>query len=224
MRNLGVLLLLALLNLVGRAQDSIVVRQTALRDDYVNKVKALGLTPSLVPPPVVVSNPPSWGNYDDSANIIETCNWQTLPQEGKAVFENFAVMHGDGMTGERFFQLSVYQWIFVHEVSHWWRKCQHMESSHYEEEKAANRLATAYWRDRDPAFYQFMLSVFKGVLAHRPSPVPAGVSKESYFNEHYNNLPGGPAYSWYQSVMIVEVSEETPALSFAQAVRSGGKL
>src|ERR1700744_1002835 len=76
MRHLTILLLLTAVNLVVCAQDSIVVRQTALRDDYINKVKAAGFTPSLAAPPVVVNNPPSWGNYDDSANIIETCNWQ----------------------------------------------------------------------------------------------------------------------------------------------------
>ena len=126
------------------------------------------------------------------------------------------------MTGEKFFQMAVYQWIFVHELGHWWRACQHETAEPYESEKGANRLATAYWRDRDPAFYTFMLSVFQGVLDHQPSPVPPGRQKEQYLNENYNSLPGGAAYSWYQSVMIVEVSKETP-LSFAQAAKRNGK-
>jgi hypothetical protein len=116
-----------------------------------------------------------------------------LPPEQRAVFEGFAHQQGNGMTGERFFQLAVYQWIFVHELSHWWRACQHVTAEPYENEKATNRLASAYWRERDPEFYQFMLSVFKGLLAHSPSPVPPGQAKEKYLNDNYQKLPGGQA-------------------------------
>ncbi len=68
-----------------------------------------------------------------------------------------------------------------------------------------------------------MLSVFKGVVDNRPSPVPPGQSKEKYLDDNYQNLPGGAAYSWYQSIMIIEVSQETPPATFEQAVRNNGK-
>jgi hypothetical protein len=226
-RPMGVLVLCMIVLAPGvRAQtskDSIIARQTALRDEFINKIKAIGLTPNLAAPAIVVDNPRSWGNYDDSANIVETCDWSTLPAEQRAVFANFAEKRGNGMTGEQFFRLSVYQWIFVHELSHWWRACQHETAAPYENEKAANRLASAYWRQRDPSFYQFMLSVFKAVVDTRPSPVPPGQSKEKYLDDNYQNLPGGAAYSWYQSIMIVEVSQETPPATFEQAVRNNGK-
>lgn len=225
-RSLALLFFAAASSAAANAQtpaDSVIARQSALRDDYVNKVKALGFTPSLPVPQIVLTNPRSWGNYDDSANVIQTCDWNTLPKEQQAVFAAFASKQSDGMTAERFFQLAVYQWIFVHELSHWWRACQHQTAEPYENEKAANRLASAYWRERDPSFYVFMLGVFNGVLAHQPSPVPSGQSKEKYLNDNYQNLPGGQAYSWYQSIMIVEVSQETPPETFAQAVRNAGK-
>jgi hypothetical protein len=202
--------------------DSIMARQTALRDDYIGKITLLGLTPSLPAPKIILDNPRSWGNYDDSANTIHTCDWSTLAPEQRAVFANFAKMQGDGVTAERFFQLAVYQWIFVHELSHYWRHCQHITASPYENEKAANRLATAYWRERDPSVYQFMLKVFQAVVAHQPSPVPPGLAKEKYLDDNYQHLPGGAAYSWYQSIMVVEVSEETPPETFEQAVKKGG--
>jgi hypothetical protein len=206
-----------------KSQDSIVERQSALRDDYIHKIKVLGLAPSLDPPAIVVNNPRSWGNYKDSANTIETCDWKTLAPEQRAVFANFADKTGHGMTAEKFFQLAVYQWIFVHELGHWWRACQHQTAEPYEEEKAANRLASAYWRERDPSFYQFMLSVFKAVVDHGPSPVPPGQAKEKYLNDNYQKLPGGQAYSWYQSIMIIEVSQEMPPVTFEQAVKHSGK-
>jgi hypothetical protein len=64
-----------------------------------------------------------------------------------------------------------------------------------------------------------MLSVFQGLIDHRPSPVPAGISKEKYLDDNYQNLPGGDAYSWYQSIMIVEVSKEKPFETFKQAIQ-----
>lgn len=208
--------------LAQTSKDSILQRQINLRDDYINKIKAMGFTPSLNPPPIVLNNPRSWGNYDDSANIIETCDWNTLPAEQRAVFADFANKTGNGMTAERFFQLAVYQWIFVHELSHWWRACQHQTAEPYENEKAANRLASAYWRERDPSFYRFMLGVFKGVVENSPSPVPSGQLKEKYLNDNYQKLPGGKAYSWYQSIMIIEVSQEIPPITFEQAVKKSG--
>src|ERR1700761_4370223 len=80
------------------SKDSIVKRQNALVDDYVGRIKAMGFSPSLARPALIVDNPRSWGNYDDSANTIETCDWSTLPAEQKAVFTAFADSKGGGMT------------------------------------------------------------------------------------------------------------------------------
>jgi hypothetical protein len=202
--------------------DTTLPQLQAFRDAFVQRIKTLGYTPSLPAPPIVMDNPRSWGNYDDSTNILHTCDWSTLPQEQKAVFENFAQQSGHGMTGKSFFNQAVYKWIFTHELGHWWRKCQHQVALPYAEEKAANRIAAAYWQGADPAFYTFMVSVFQGMVDHTPSPVPAGQEKEKYLNDNYQNLPGGRAYSWYQSIMNVEVSHEKPFETFKQAIQNAG--
>jgi len=206
-----------------QSKDSVLTKLITLRDDYVGKIKAMGYKPGLKLPPILLDNPRSFGNYDDSLNVIHTCYWPTLPPEGRAVFNNFAEHMGNGMTGEKFFDLAVYQWIFIHELSHWWQACQNFKSDPYETEKGANRIASAYWNDRDPQFYKFMLGVFQGVLDHRPSPVPPGVPKEKYLDDNYQKLPGGDAYTWYQSIMIVEVSKENPFETFKQAIQLAGK-
>ena len=223
---LKAILILMLIITTAHAQgtkDSVMTRLSALRDDYVNKIKALGYTPKLKVPPIELTNPRSFGNYEDTLNIIQTCYWPTLPTEQRAVFEGFAQHTGSGMTGEQFFQLAVYQWIFIHELSHWWQSCQGVKADHYEIEKGANRIATAYWHERDPEFYKFMLSVFQGLIDHSPSPVPAGITKEKYLEDNYQNLPGGNSYSWYQSIMIIEVSKEKPLETFKQAIQHGGR-
>jgi len=228
MKKLILLLLLGIFGLGSSAhaqahEDSVKSELNNLCDDYIGRIKRFGFTPSLPVPVIVLDNPRSFGNYDRDANILHTCDWTTLPAAGKAFFDGFAQKMGHGMTGEKFFRLVVYQWIFVHELSHWWRACQHQHAEPYEEEKAANRIDAAYWKEKDPAFYRFMLSVFNGVVGHMPSPVPAGQSKEKYLNENYQKLPGGDAYSWYQSIMIVEVSKEQPFETFKQAIAMAGK-
>ena len=204
-------------------KDSIMAKQTALRNNFITKIKTLGYAPSLKAPEIILDNPRSFGNYDDEKNILHTCDWTTFPTEGKAVFDNFAINIGHGMTGKQFFDLAVYQWIFIHEMGHWWRACQHQTTDPYENEKAANRIAAAYWLERAPAFYKLMLSVFNGVVDHSPSPVPAGQSKEKYLDDNYDKLPGGAAYSWYQSVMNVEIGKEKLFETFKQAIERSGK-
>jgi hypothetical protein len=222
----GLFIIFMGLNSVARAQtakDSALVKLIALRDDYINKINASGKKPRLKAPEIVLDNPFSFGNYDEKTNILHTSDWNTLPPESKAYLNNFATMIG--MTGKAFFELGVHQWIFVHELGHWWRACQNQTADHYEDEKGANRIATAFWRERDPAFYQLVLGIFKGVVDHSPNPVPTGQSKEHYLEEIYNdpNKLSGPIYSWYQSIMIVEISNETPVETFKQSVDLAGK-
>jgi hypothetical protein len=206
-----------------QSKQAIMAKLSALQDDFTHKIAEMGYKHSLKYPPIVLDNPRSFGNYGDSTNVLHTGYWPTLPAEDKAAFTNIAKNAGKGISTERFFELVVHQWIFVHELGHWWRACQHVTADPYENEKAANRIAAAYWNARDPAFYKFMLNIFSNVIEHRPSPVPAGISKEKYLKDNYNKLPGGAAYSWYQSIMNVEIGKEKPFETFKQAVAMAGK-
>lgn len=204
-------------------EDSVVTKLNALRDDYVGKIKKLGFIPSLKVPPILLDNPRSFGNYDDSLNVIHTSNWDTTPKEIQDFFGQLASRMEKGMSGQRFFELAVHRWIFVHELGHWWRACQKVTADPYENEKAANRIASAYWKETNPKFYDFMVRYFQGALEHNASPVPAGVSKEQYLKDNYDKLPGGSAYTWYQAIMIVEVNKEKPFETFEQAIKLAGK-
>jgi hypothetical protein len=204
-------------------QDAVLKKLNTLRDDYVARIKAAGFTPRLSPPKIILDNPRSFGKFDDEANVLHTCDWHTLPQPGKDYFNGFAAQLGQGLTGEKFFDLAVHQWIFIHELGHWWRACQQVTAPPYQNEKAANRLDAAYWSEKSPEFYRFMLLVFQSVVNHGPSPVPAGRDKEKYLNDNYDKLPGGAAYSWYQSIMIIEVSKEKPFETFRESVKLAGK-
>lgn len=213
------------INIVSAQQqnDTLLKKLAILRDAYINEIKLFGSKPSLSAPELILDNPRSFGNYEDEKNILHTCDWNTLPAQVHQLFEGFAKNVDPALTGEHFFELSVHKWIFIHELGHWWRACQHVTADAYENEKAANRIDASYWNEHDPQFYQLMLKFFNGVTEHFPSPVPAGQDKAQYLKDNYQKLPGGAAYTWYQAIMIVEVSKEQPFESFKQAVQLGGK-
>lgn len=211
---------------VAQTNDSVVMRLTTLRDDFVNKIKATGYNPTLQPPEIIIDTPASYrtfGNYNDTTNTLHTTgDWKTLSPDLQDFFNNPANRIGNGETGKSFFEKSIHKWIFIHEMGHWWRACQHQKATAYDEEQDANRIAVAYWRGRDSSFMNFMFQVFQDVVNHFPNPVPAGESKEKYLNDHFDILSAGPVYTWYQAQMIVEAYNEKPILTFKEAVKDAG--
>jgi hypothetical protein len=67
-------------------EDTVMIKMIALRDDFIGKIKAMGFTPSLKAPEIVVDNPRSFRNHDDSTNILHTGDWKTLPANLQAIF------------------------------------------------------------------------------------------------------------------------------------------
>ena len=100
--------------------------------------------------------------------------------------------------------------------------CQHQTALPYDEEMAANRIVTAYWREQDSSLMNFQLDLFQNFIRNFPSPVPAGQSKRDFLNNNYNKLPGGYTYTWFQSEMIVDAYYEKPTLTFKEAIESAG--
>ena len=149
----------------AQPNDTTLIYLITLRDSFINQVRDFGFNPSLPAPKIVMDNPVSFGNYDDTTNILHTTSsWQTLPKELK-VFFNQAVGGADSSdAGKDLFNKATHQWIFVHELGHWWRACQKQKVSHYDEEIGANRIAVAYWREADSSFMNWQLKVFENLL------------------------------------------------------------
>jgi hypothetical protein len=212
----------------AQTQDKTITELSLRRDSFVNKIKSLGFSPTLSSPNIIIDTPASYrtfGNYNDSSNTLHTTGaWSTLPPDLQDFFNRPAARMGNGETGETFFEKSIHKWIFIHEMGHWWRKCQRQKATAYDEELAANRIAVAYWRLQDPAFMSFMLNVFQGFISHSPSPVPTGQPMEEYLNNHFAELSAGPVYTWYQAQMIVQAFNEKPTLTFTNAIKNSGNL
>ena len=105
-------------------------------------------------------------------------------------------------------------------MGHWVQACKQasFERNPYGLKLGANRLAGAYWREKDPELLVHMRAIFDGVLQHAPNPVPEGQDVEPYFNANYEKLGPSPAYPWFQSRMCVTALDEKPAPMFAQAI------
>lgn len=202
---------------VSYSNKQVMTQLVALTDAFVRQIKTEGFQPSLPPPKIVLDNPPSLGAYDDEKNILHVAAWNDLPPEQRALF---AGMAGQGKTEQQAFDESVYHWVFIHELSHWWQACEHKsQENHYSAEYGAYRLAAAYWRLKDPIIADLAAqraAAFRGAM---PNPVPAGQQKEKYFNQNYDQLGPTPAYLWFQSDMILSVVAERPLPSFRQTLQ-----
>jgi hypothetical protein len=193
---------------------------TALRDRVIAKLRADGYSCSLAAPTIVVERVPSWGNYNEETNRLRTPAWVQLLPEEKAYFAKIAPPGSDEAGVRQFFERGVHQWVFVHELGHWWQHCRGVDVTKrppYGLEYGANRFALAYWREADPGFATWITTFFQGMAGSMPSPVPAGEDVETYFNANYEKLGPSPVYPWFQARMIVKAAEEVPAPDFATA-------
>ncbi|HVM88729.1 MAG TPA: hypothetical protein VMT76_11120 [Puia sp.] len=215
-----ILLITACFYFTAEAQstNAAIKKLTKQRDDFINKIKSLGFIPKLSAPAIVFNNPPSFGNYDDSANKLEMSDWETMKPELKEFFNAAAKQIGKGETGKSYFEKSIYQWVFIHELGHWWATGQRLKRDHYKSEMAANRIAAAYWRKMDASLPGLILSGCKMTIASISGVVPEGYNKENFFNSNYDKLIGTPAYSWYQAIMIIDAFNELPKPTFKKAI------
>ena len=118
------------------------------------------------------------------------------------------------------FEMDSHHWVFIHELGHWFQACRGVphDARHWAKESGANRIAAAYWRERDPAVVPHMHAAFEQVIAHAPNPVPAGQDVETYFNANYEQLGPTPAYIWFASKMCLIMLDEMPAPAFKQVL------
>jgi hypothetical protein len=196
------------------------VKMTAVRDAFVKATVAAGFTCKIAPPTISVEDVPSFGQYNPETNTLRTGAWEQMSKREKGIFYQLA---GPGASEEAVraeFELDAHQWIFVHEMGHWWQACRGAvdHGKHYAQEAGANRIAAAFWREQQPSVVIHMRAAFQMVLDHAPNPMPAGEVVETYFDANYQTLGPSPAYPWFQSKMCVTVIDEQPELTFKQVL------
>jgi hypothetical protein len=78
------------------ADEAVMARLVALRDAFINQIKAEGFQPSLPPPKIVLDNPPSFGRYEDDKNLLHIAAWSALSPEDQARFTRIAGINDAG--------------------------------------------------------------------------------------------------------------------------------
>jgi hypothetical protein len=195
-------------------------RLTALRNSFVLQTKIAGFTCHIAPPKIVLTDKSSFGSYEPETNILQTPTWQQLSADERAVFIQMAGPGAGNEAAQAAFEQGIHHWVFIHEMGHWWQACTQANHNRmpYQVEYDADRIAAAYWRHSDPTLAAKFATGFQRFVDAVPSPVPAGQTPESYFNENYEKLTGTPGYTWFQAQMIVTANSEKPVPTFAQTL------
>lgn len=162
---------------------------------------------------------PGFAHFQAEGNTVVVASWSRLEPGQRERFEHLAQSMGNKQSAQAMFEDGTHRWLFVHELGHWWQGCrQQVRRASYGAEDGANRIALAFWRERDPALAGRMLETFRYLEASIPNPVPAGASRPEYFDENFMLLLQGRGYLWYQADMALGLAGEVPAPSFHKAL------
>jgi hypothetical protein len=116
-------------------------------------------------------------------------------------------------------QSADYAWSFVHELGHWWQYCRQLaRPQSYGAENGAERIALAFWREREPRIAQAMVQGAQITLQLLPDPLAAGESPQVWLDAHPEALAQDGSARWLQAQMIATLSREQPAPSFHKAL------
>ena len=170
-------------------------------------------------PKIELSDPEAFGRFDPERNTVVVATWSRLTPEQRQRFQSLAEHTAAQRSAQATFEDGTYGWVFVHELGHWWQSCRQLtRPNSYAEEAGANRIALAFWRKQDPAFAARMLEVFRYLHGAIPSPLPAGIPKQQYLDDHFLEIGPTRGYTWYQADMVLELATESPEPSFHKAL------
>jgi hypothetical protein len=202
-------------------RTNIITQLTALRDSFVQQTQISGVACPIAPPQIALTDKSSFGSYESETNILQTPTWEQLSADERSVFIQMAGPSTGIEAAQAAFEQGIHHWVFVHEMGHWWQACTHANQHRmpYQVEYDADRIAAAYWRQTDPTLAAKFSTGFQHLVKTVPSPVPAGQTPDTYFDENYGKLTGTPGYTWFQAQMITTVNSEKPAPTFAQTLK-----
>ena len=188
--------------------------------------------PAFAPPKVMLDAGTGVSFFSYGQQTVHEAQFGDLPAPMQDIWTQWSGYTTDEPTGKALFDDMFHRFFFVHELGHWMASqviaglpdsemtavAKNEANNKWAREIAANRIATAWFREHDPQYLAKLVADFRSIQAHLPDPVPAGVDKKTYFTENYQTLGQDPmAYGWYQLQMVLLVYDE-PARSFQQVL------
>jgi hypothetical protein len=198
--------------------DAALIRDlTALRDAFVRRIDEEGYR--LCPRPGIdLGAAPSGGRYLAARNLILITPWSQLSAQQQQGFEG--VPGPATPAGARAaYESGTYRWVFVQQLGHWWQVCRHMAGPEtYAAQSGANRMALAFWRERDPRFAAAIVRGATELVNAVPDPLPGGQDAQAWLEAHPGEQLASPAHEWLQARMIATLAQETPQPSFHKSL------
>ncbi len=211
--------------------DPTLVRLRALATQVEEKVHVPGY-PAFAPPKVMLDAGTGVSFFSYGQQTVHEAQFGDLPAPMQGIWKQWSGYTTDEPSGKALFDDMFHRFFFVHELGHWMASqviaglpekemgavAKNEANNKWAREIAANRVATAWFREHDPQYLAKLVADFRSIQAHLPDPVPAGVDKKTYFTENYQTLGQDPmAYGWYQLQMVLLVYDE-PVRSFQQVL------
>jgi hypothetical protein len=196
---------------------AVLTRLTQLRTAFLKRIDEEGYA-LCAAPHIELGDPPTFGRYLPERNVVLIGSWSHLSVPEHQAFETMA-QTGDEASAKSVFENGTHRWVFVHELAHWWQACRQLaRPESYAAENGANRIALAFWREREPRFAAGIVHGFAALLGSTSSPVPNGQSAQTYFDANFRAIAQSDAYTWFEGKMIVELATEMPPPSFHRAL------
>jgi hypothetical protein len=200
-------------------QDAALLWQlTQLRAVFLRRVDEEGYR-LCAAPQIEFGAVPDFGRYLPERDAIVITPWSQLSPEERQAFTDVARANAPAPAARAVFESGTYRWVFVHELGHWWQHCRQLARPlSYATESGANRIALAFWRERDPRYAAAIVEGFQELLASVSPPLPADEPVPQYFDSHISDILHTHADTWFQAHMIVALELEQPRPSFHKAL------
>ncbi len=211
--------------------DPTLVALRALATQVEEKVHVPGY-PAFTPPKIMLDAGMRISLFSYGDRIVHEARFSDLPPQMQDLWTQWASYTTDQPDGKALFDDMFHRFFFVHEMGHWMASqviaglpdsemtivAKNEANNKWAREIAANRIATAWYREHDPQYLAKLVADFRQIQSRLPNPVPAGIDKKTYFTDNYQELGTDPlAYGWYQLQMVIEVYDQ-PARTFQQVL------
>ena len=128
---------------------------------------------------------PTFGEYDGDRNELHITRWDLLSPEGRTHYAEL-VGKTNLADAQSIYESGNYQWVFVHELGHWWQHCKGDEKADpYAIEMGANRIASAYWRTANPELMARFAEGFGKLTRSLVDTTPPDKTPRAYFDANY---------------------------------------
>jgi hypothetical protein len=202
----------------SRADAALLRELGELRDAFVRRIDEEGYR--VCPRPhLELGAGTAAGGYLPERNLIRITPWSQLSAQQQQALADVPGPAGSPRLARAVYESGTYRWVFVQQLGHWWQDCRHTDGARpYLAQSGANRMALAFWRERDPRFAAAIVEGAVRLVSAVPDPLPPGESAQAWLERRPGEVPQSPTYEWLEAQMIATLAQEAPQPSFHKSL------